>query len=93
MTSFEVISNALNSIKDQGADKFKEDMRKVGEVLQGIKDSCTEEQKETLSELLEDAGTCTDGLSEEVDTSGFLGLLDDELFAMFFFTKILEQVA
>ena len=94
MTSFDTAKNALSNMTPENATRFREDMKKVGDVFNGIKSDCSEEQLQELSELLEGASAsgCVDGLAKEIDQSGFLGMDDDELFAMLFFQKILEQV-
>ena len=94
MTSFDTAKNALSNMTPENATRFREDMKKVGDVFNGIKSDCSEEQLQELSELLEGASAsgCVDGLAKEIDQSGFLGMNDDELFAMLFFQKILEQV-
>lgn len=93
MTNFEVAMNALSQMTTENAVGFKEEMMKVGGVFTGIKNECTEEQIDQLGECLEKASKsgCVDGLAEEIDESGFLGLDDDELFALFFFQNILKQ--
>ena len=92
MTSFDIVMKALGEMTKENSASFTEGMRKVGGVFDGIKADCTEEQLEQLSEKLESASGCVNGLSEGIDKSGYLGMDDDELFAMFFFQKILEQV-
>lgn len=92
MTSFDIAKNALSNMTPENATRFREDMKKVGDVFNGIKSDCSEEQLQELSELLEGASGCVDGLAKEIDQSRFLGMDDDELFAMLFFQKILEQV-
>lgn len=93
MTSFEIISNAFKSIKEEGIEKFKDDIRKVGELFKGIDNTCTEEQKSILSKMLAEVESCTNGLAEESDSSNLLGLGDDELFSVVLFMKVFEQVA
>lgn len=93
MTNFEIAVNALNQMNVENAVAFKEEMKKVGDVFTGIKNECTEEQLKQLSDSLESASGCVDGLASDIDESGFLGFNDDELFAMFFFQNILKQFA
>lgn len=92
MTNFEIALNALNNITTENALIFKEKMKKVSDVFVGIKNECSKEQLEQLGDCLNNVSGCLEGFSEELDESGFLGVNDDELFAMLLFKNILEQL-
>lgn len=93
VTNFDVMMNALGEMTKENSVGFTENMSKVGEVFDGVKAECTEEQIQQLGDKLNSVSGCINGLAEEIDKSGYLGMNDDELFAMFFFQKILEQVS
>lgn len=92
MTNFDIVMKALASMTKESAEAFKDEMVKVGDVFLGIKNECSDDQLEQLEKQLKSVSGCVDGLAEQIDKSEFLGVDDDELFAILFFQKILEQV-
>lgn len=93
MGSFEILMKALGEMTEENSVRFTENMSKVGAVFDGVKAECTEEQIQQLGDKLNSVSGCIEGLAEDIDNSGYLGVGDDELFAIFFFQKILEQVS
>lgn len=92
MTNIDILVKSLESMDDESVGKFKSDMIKVGTFFKNLRDDVDDSQAEKLDEALKSKENVVVGLSKEADSTGNLGMTDDELFAMFFFTQILKTL-